>query len=443
MNMFRISAQRPASVALVCRYHFATCLRCATRIQRQTLARARPPQVSLRQLRTHSQGHHTDLDRASTRAMPEEKTKEAKTTTAVPINPALPAASADLDLNVKAPPIKVVNTKHAWSTSEDAKLIEIVGKLGAERWPLLATHLPGRMGKQCRERWFNHLCPDVNKSEWRPEEDAVIAQGVLELGTKWSEIVKRLPGRTDNSIKNRYNSNKRRLMRASSHDKSPKPGAKADDAGTATLQAPPAAQDEKKNLVPAQAETTTVSASTTLLSTVPKLKVEDVTDACVPAPALSSSTPRTGAGPKRSGSKPKPSTATPLSESGRAQTPTTTKPVKPAKSAKQPLHQEGAVPKPCPMPTGPLGDAAHSGVDKGPQTDTLAGPHTGAQTSGQKGVQTGPSTLDTASSDVANVNRRRVVELATQLAKGGNTLELLSQLKEATRPFVKKRKHTP
>ena len=52
------------------------------------------------------------------------------------------------------------------------------------------------MGKQCRERWFNHLCPEVKKGEWTPEEDELITIGVKELGTKWSEIVKRLPGRT-------------------------------------------------------------------------------------------------------------------------------------------------------------------------------------------------------------------------------------------------------
>mmetsp|Transcript_49779 Transcript_49779/g.137967 ORF Transcript_49779/g.137967 Transcript_49779/m.137967 type:complete len:699 (+) Transcript_49779:20-2116(+) len=109
---------------------------------------------------------------------------------------------------------KTVNPKVAWTTEEDEKLVAAVEKFGATRWSLISAHVPGRVGKQCRERWFNHLCPEVSKGSWTAEEDEIIAQGVLELGTKWSEIVKRLPGRTDNAIKNRFNSNKRREVRA-------------------------------------------------------------------------------------------------------------------------------------------------------------------------------------------------------------------------------------
>jgi hypothetical protein len=108
---------------------------------------------------------------------------------------------------------KVVNAKRAWTEDEDKQLIETVTKFGAQRWSLIASHMTGRVGKQCRERWFNHLCPAVKKGEWTEEEDELIAQGVAELGTRWSEIVKRLPGRTDNAIKNRFNSNQRRQQR--------------------------------------------------------------------------------------------------------------------------------------------------------------------------------------------------------------------------------------
>jgi len=69
---------------------------------------------------------------------------------------------------------------------------------------LIANSLRGRIGKQCRERWHNHLNPDVRKDAWSQEEDALIFDLVEQHGTKWATIAKTLEGRTDNAIKNRY-----------------------------------------------------------------------------------------------------------------------------------------------------------------------------------------------------------------------------------------------
>jgi hypothetical protein len=82
--------------------------------------------------------------------------------------------------------------------------VELVNADGTNCWSQIATHLEGRVGKQCRERWRNHLDPNILRDSFSPEEDDKILELVQELGTRWSKIAQRLPGRTENSVKNRY-----------------------------------------------------------------------------------------------------------------------------------------------------------------------------------------------------------------------------------------------
>jgi len=123
---------------------------------------------------------------------------------------------------------KVLNPtliKGSWTREEDETIIKFVQENGTKNWTKLSSLLPGRIGKQCRERWRNHLDPEVNRDPWTNEEDAILIEMHESLGNQWVKIAEHIPGRSDNCVKNRWNSTlKKRLLYSQGNYQKPRRG---------------------------------------------------------------------------------------------------------------------------------------------------------------------------------------------------------------------------
>lgn len=134
-----------------------------------------------------------------------------KTHTFVPLPmSSFPAASECPELKAK------------WTKQEDRVLQGLVEQRGIKAWALVAQTVNQlihsgqkiRRGKQCRERWLNHLNPGLKKGCWTPAEDLQVLVQQREMGNRWSDIAKSLPGRNENSVKNRWKSMVRKATKS-------------------------------------------------------------------------------------------------------------------------------------------------------------------------------------------------------------------------------------
>ncbi|XP_020571899.1 transcription factor MYB6-like [Phalaenopsis equestris] len=119
---------------------------------------------------------------------------------------------------------KVGLNKGSWTLEEDRRLIAYIHKNGYGNWRALPKQAGLlRCGKSCRLRWINYLRPDIKRGNFTKEEEDTIINLHELLGNKWSKIAACLPGRTDNEIKNVWNTHLKKHLKLKTPTPPPPP----------------------------------------------------------------------------------------------------------------------------------------------------------------------------------------------------------------------------
>jgi hypothetical protein len=103
--------------------------------------------------------------------------------------------------------------RHVFTPEEDNVIRHLISRHGLSQWDKIASRLPGRTGRQVRDRWRQHLAPQVSLFPWTPEEDSFLLHLVENCGPRWTSIIRFFPGRTDSGLKHRWNQLQRRAQR--------------------------------------------------------------------------------------------------------------------------------------------------------------------------------------------------------------------------------------